>query len=37
MAPQELEKVLSIKFYAEVTNKNEDDNQVSEECMDLAF
>ena len=28
MAPQELDKVLSMKFYAEVTNRKGDDNEL---------
>jgi len=28
MAPQELDKVLSIKFYVEVTKRNGDDNEL---------
>jgi len=28
MAPQELDKVLSIEFYAEVTKRNGDDNEL---------
>jgi len=28
MAPQELDKVLSIKFYTEVTKRNGDDNKL---------
>ena len=28
MAPQELDKVLSIKFYAEVTKRNGDDSEL---------
>jgi len=28
MAPQKLDKVLSIKFYAEVTKRNGDDNEL---------
>ena len=33
MAPQELDKVLSIEFYAEFTKRNGDDNELeSLEC-----
>jgi len=37
IAPQELDKVLSIKFYAEVTKRNGDDNELeSLEIMESA-